>query len=98
MGVVHFHDFRAAGGRTKAFLQKALHVNVQYVQDNKPPNNEFPTRRKAAAAHVPRRIPVSFAHPAAVEDPAHHLAVLTGKDAVRQAAAKQQKHPKILQK
>ncbi len=53
---------------------------------------------KAAAAHLPRRIPVSFAQPAAVEDPAHHIAVLTGKDAVRQVTAKQQKRPKILQK
>ena len=43
-------------------------------------------------------IPVGFAQTAAVEDPAHHLAVLTGKDAVRQAVAKLQKCPKILQK
>ena len=72
---------------------KCTNVNVQV---NALPG--FPTRRKAGASHLPRRTPVSFAHPAAVEDPAHHLAVLTGKDAVRQAAAKQQKRPKILQK
>ena len=58
----------------------------------------FPHAVMAAAAHLPRRIPVSFAQPAAVEDPAHHVAVLTGKDAIRKATAKQQKRPKNIQK